>query len=147
MTTSLHYQPIVDRLDGLGFAMIGSNLEYAGLKQVPSRLPAAFVVSDSEVAASNRMASQIVDQKVTEIFAIVLIVNSNTRSMTAKGSGISPDFDRLRDAVKNRFVAWKHPQASGLIELVDGRLLSVDGTAISYALRFRATYHIRKAPQ
>lgn len=147
MITSISYAPIVERLDGLGFALTGSSLEYAALKNIPSRLPAGFAVADSEQAQPNRMGTQIVDQKVTEIFAIVLIVAANNRAANAAGGKISADFESLRDAVKERFVGWQHPACSGLIELVDGRLLSVDGTAISYALRFRASYHIRSNAQ
>jgi hypothetical protein len=147
MTTSMRYGPIVDRLSGLGFALTGSSLEYAALKNIPSRLPAGFAVADSEQAAPNRMGTQIVDQKITEVFAIVLIVAANARASNAAGGKISADFESLRDAVKKQFCGWKHPDCSGLIELVDGRLLSVDGTAISYALRFRASYHIRSNAQ
>jgi hypothetical protein len=148
MTMALDFAPIVARLEGLKlFTSVGSSLEYAGLKNLPGRLPVAFAVSDSEQAAPNKMGTQIVDQKVTEIFAIVLIVSGNVRAMSGKGMAVSSELDELKRAVKEAFVGWKHPDSNAPVELVDGRLLSVDGTALTYALRFRATYHIRSAIQ
>lgn len=148
MTMGLNFAPIVARLEALKlFTSVGSSLEYAGLKNLPGRLPVAFAVTDSEQAQPNRMGTQIVDQKVTEIFAIVLIVSGNARAITSKGMAISSELDELKSAVKSAFMGWRHPDCNAPVELVDGRLLSVDGTALTYALRFRASYHIRSAIQ
>lgn len=148
MTMGLDFAAIAHRLTQMKrFVSVGSSLEYAGLRDIPGRLPAAFAVSDSEQAEPNRLGTQIIDQKVTEIFAIVLIVSGNARANMARGAAISTELDDLKKAVKQAFIGWRHPAISAPTELVDGRLLSVDGTALTYALRFRTTYHIRSAIQ
>jgi hypothetical protein len=137
--------PILDRLDGLGFVTRAGALEFAGLRDVPGRLPAAFVVPESEDAAPNPYATQIIDQKVSETFAVVLVLNANTRATKGAHAQISDEFTTLRDAVRQRLIGWVHPDATGPTQYVGGRLLSVDGTALTYALRFISTYHLRKA--
>lgn len=136
----MRVQPIINRLDALGFKTLGGAMEYADLKQVPGRLPAAFVVPQNKSAApSARMG--VVDQKVTALFAVVLVLPS-TREGNRLVSTLLEDFER---AVVDALVGWTHPDASLPTEFADAAVLSVDGTSFTWAIRFRTSYHIRKA--
>jgi hypothetical protein len=138
-------QPVLDQLDGLGLVTRGGALEFAGLSSVPGRLPAAFALLESEGAEPNRMATGVLDQRVTVIFAVALVVAANGRPGAGGGVQVSDAFTDLSKAVLHRLAGWKHPDFDRATEFVGGRLMSVDGTALTYALRFRASYHLRKA--
>jgi hypothetical protein len=138
-------QPVLDRLDGLGFVTRGGALEFAGLSTVPGRLPAAFAVLESEAAEPTRMATGVIDQRVTLVFAVILVVAANARMGAGGAVQVSDAFTDLSAAVLQRIVGWRHPDCSRPTEFVGGRTLSVDGTALTYAQRFKATYHLRKA--
>lgn len=134
-------KPILAHLDGLGFVSSGGALEFAGLRKVPGRLPALYVVPESDSAAPNRYGAGAVDQKVTAAFSVVIILSAVVRAGAAE---ISDEFEDKRAAVIQRLLGWTHPDCSGPVDYQGGRLLSADGTAFTWALRFSASYHIRK---
>jgi hypothetical protein len=137
----MRVQPIIDQLSDLGFVTLQGALEFAGLRNVPGRMPACFVVPQSDTAAANRYASGAIDQKVTETWAVVIILDSARRAGATK---ISEDLQDWRDRIFGKLVGWKHPDASDVATYAGGSLLSVDGTALVWSMSFRAPYHIRK---
>lgn len=137
----MRLQPIINRLQGQGFVTIGGALEYADLKSLPGKLPAAFVVPQNKsAAASARMG--VTDQKVSALFAVVIIVPAKRAGSTL----VATDLEEFEAKVINQLVGWVHPDSQQPTEMADAAALSVDGTAFTWAIRFRTSYHIRKGP-
>ncbi|WP_066546691.1 phage tail terminator protein [Sphingomonas sp. CCH15-F11] len=132
-------QPIVDRLKAAGFAQVEGVIEFAGLQDPPRVVPALYVVPEAEGASANRMAG-IVDQRVTAAFLVVVVLGGQARADGKVSAELEIQSGRARDAL----IAWKHPQASGPFEYAGGRLLSVDGYRLAWAVRLTAPYHLRK---
>jgi hypothetical protein len=137
--------PVLEQLEGLGFVTLGGSEEFVSLTTRPGRLPAAFAVHDSEEAEPNRYATGVVGQRVSVDFSIVLIAPGNGRFIEGRGLTVSDEFTALRRAVIERLLGWQHPDLERPTEFKAGRLVSTDGTAITYALRFTSNYHLRKA--
>jgi hypothetical protein len=137
----MRLQPIINRLDPLGFKTLGGAMEYAELKTLPGRLPAAFVVPQSKSASPSARVG-VIDQKVSALFAVVIILPA-TR---AGNRLVATDLEDFEAAVVNALVGWTHPDATLPTEFADAAVLSVDGTAFTWAIRFRTSYHIRKGP-
>ncbi|SCW56214.1 hypothetical protein SAMN02927924_01370 [Sphingobium faniae] len=134
-------QPIVDRLKQSGLKPVEGALEFAGLTEAPRVTPSYFVVPEREAAQPNRM-SGVIDQKVTETFSVVMIIGSARRAET-----VSEGLKRSADQVVDALVGWRHPEASGPCEFSGGRLVSVEGQQVIWALSFTASRHIRKESQ
>lgn len=137
----LSFEPTVSRLKAAGLRAVDGVLEFAGLETAPRAMPAYFVVPERETAAPNRM-SGVVDQKVTEIFSVVVIVEAKKAAGAA-----SDELKRCCATVIEALLGWRHPEASGPCEYVGGRLTSVDGGHIVWALSFSASHHLRKESQ
>lgn len=136
----MNQQPIVDLLKMLGFAQVGGVLEYAALQSVPGQLPAAFVVPQGESAEPNRLATGGTDQRVLWGFAVVLVLPAAAR----RADAISEMVEERSRAVKEAIVGWTHPDASGPCVFTDAQLAGAGSNAVSWAVRFRAPYHLRK---
>lgn len=133
-------QPIVDRLKEIpGFVQVGGVLEYAALDRLPGALPAAFVVPQGEVAGDNRLATGV-DQRVLWSFAVVVILSAAAR----RPEEISDKLEELTTAIKLAITGWKHPDGSGPITFAGAELVGAGANALSWAVRFRSPYHIRK---
>lgn len=130
--------PIVARLDDCGFALTGGLLEWAALKTAPGRLPAAYVVPTREDAADNR-SDWGVDQRVGWDFDVALVLATPARAQ----AGVSDQLDQLAAAVRGQLIGWTHPEAGTPTLYRGGRLLSVDGASLAWALSFRTAYHLR----
>ena len=141
MVAVLSFAPTVERLKDAGFRTVDGVLEFAGLTAAPRAVPALFVVPERESAAPNRM-SGVIDQKVTEIFSVIIV--EEVRRADGKAS------DQLKrdvDAVVAALLGWRHPEASGPTEYAGGRLTSLDGGHIVWAASFSASRHLRKESQ
>jgi hypothetical protein len=136
----MRQQPIIDALDKLGFVQRGGVLEYAALQSVPGNLPAAFVVPQVESAGPNRLGTGATDQRVLWSFAVVVILAAGARRPEA----VSEQLEDLTAKVKATLAGWKHPDASGPTEFTDGQLVGAGAGAVSWAVRFRCPYHLRK---
>ncbi len=133
--------PIAARLAGLGFKYVGGALEFAALKYEPSRLPAVFVVPTGWRAEPSRM-TQIIDQKIADSFAVVMVFNAAVR---AGAKTISEDLETMEAAVIDRLLAWTHPDASMPITVSGAQLISADGTTLAWKIDFSSSHHLRKA--
>jgi hypothetical protein len=131
--------PIAEQLKGCGLVHIGGALEWAGLKTAPTRLPAGYIVPMSDSASDNRNDHGI-DQKVTDEFAVILVLAAAARVQ----DGIDDQLHDLIVAVRDqRLVGWTHPDASGPTLYAGGRMLSADGASFAWSLQFRSGYHLR----
>jgi len=82
------------------------------------------------------------DQKVSEVFSVIVVLDASRRA-----DAVSDALEEEADRVIRALIGWKHPQASGGCELVGGRLLSMDGQRVAWAISFSASRHIRKESQ
>lgn len=138
----MRLQPVCERLSGWKFVTIGGALEFAALTKLPGRLPAAYVVPQADTATKNNRASVVIDQKVSELFAVVIILPA----VAAKPGVVSELLEEAKKFVTDQVVGWTHPDGNAPCEYAGGEALSVDGTALTWALRFTTSHHIRKAP-
>ena len=137
----MRLQPIIDQLAPVkAILTLGGAKDYAALSAIPGRLPAAFVVPQNFRAAASQRATQLLDQKATSIFAVVLIVGAARAGDVAD----TDELDALERAVVEQIFGWTHPDANAPTQIVDGAALAVDATAFAWALRFQFTSHFRK---
>ena len=136
----MRVQPIIERLSGIGLVTIGGALEYAALTKIPGRLPAAFVVPQNKSAAESRRAG-VVDQKIAMLFAVVIILPM-PRSGAASAA---TDLEEMEAKILERMIGWTHPDADRETQFADASMLSADGTGLAWGMRFRTSYHFRKA--
>lgn len=133
--------PIVDRLKAEGFGRVHAIRELADLQNAPERLPACFVLPESEDASPNQM-SGIHDQLAQRIFGVVIMMDGAARNDDRIADDLSEQEARVIDAL----AGWTHPEASRACDYVGGRLLSVGGRTVSWVVRFRTARRIRKVP-
>ncbi len=133
--------PIIDRLEPLGLRLVEGAVEFAGLAAPPSRLPAAYIVPQNDEAASNRFGTYAIDQRVTTTIAVVLVLDAARRG---GGTAVSDELEDWSEKIRDRLLGWQHPDATSLFEYGGGQLLSADGNALAWALRFKTARHIRK---
>lgn len=134
----LTLKPIVDHLLGGGFKSVEGVLEAPTQADLPRALPALNVVPSAESADPSRMAGRR-DQLVT--FGFSVLVTVGTRA--AKGAASDELVDQVK-AVKDCIVGWTHPQASGEVDLVGGRLANVSPASVTWEVRLTCHYHYRK---
>lgn len=134
-------QPIVDRLKAAGLQPVEGVLEFVALTEAPRASPAFFVAPERESASPNRMAG-VVDQKVAATFSVIIVVRAARRA-----GAVSDELKAHCDAVVDALLGWRHPESSSPCEYAGGRLLSVEGQHLSWALSFTASRHIRKESQ
>ena len=134
--------PIVAHLLAADFAHVEGVLEFVGLAEAPRVSPALFVAPERESAAPNRMGAGVVDQKITEIFNVIVVV------LAARRPGkVNEALTEATGRIEEALGGWKHPDASSPCELVGGRLLSVDGQRVAWAMSFSVSRHFRKVSQ
>lgn len=131
--------PVVERLRGAGCRQVEGVLEMARLDQPPLQLPAYHVVPREETAAASQLAGAR-DQKVDVGVTVMVTVDGQRRNQ----AGVS---EELRDAVlraRDAIVGWTHPEASAPFDYAGGRLASAGGSTVTWEVRFRTRYHLRK---
>lgn len=134
-------QPIVDCLKASGLQPVEGVLEFVSLSQAPRANPAFFVVPEREAAQANRL-SGVIDQKVSETFSVVIVVDGARRE-----ASVSEALKTNVDNVIAALLGWRHPEASGACEYVGGRMVSIEGNQAVWAVSFTASRHIRKESQ
>lgn len=133
--------PIIARLETIAaLRTIGGALEYAALKNVPGRLPAAFVVPEAMTANESSRAVGAIDQKLSQIFAVVLVFGVGRAGASQAVDAI----DALESDVFAALIGWAPPEGWSPVQLIGGALLDIDATAYSWVLRFKTTTHFRK---
>lgn len=133
---------IIARLKAAGFAHVEGLLEFAGLDEAPRMSPALYVVAERGTGAPNRMGSGVVDQKITETFSVVVVVQA-----TRLASGASDALKEHCDAVERALIGWVHPEASGPCEYASARLLSAEGHRVAWAISLSVSRHFRGVSQ
>lgn len=136
------FAPTIARLKAAGFGHVEGVLEFLGLEQAPRVSPALFLVPERESAQPNRLGAGGHDQKITEVFSVILIVNS-TRKAGDTSEVLQEHVKNIEDAI----IGWKHPDASGACEYISARLMSVEAHRIAWAISFSVSRHFRKVSQ
>jgi hypothetical protein len=135
------FAPTVARLKTVGFLSVDGLLEMVAFADAPRADPALFVVPEREAAQPNRM-SGVVDQKVIETFSVVIVVKGARRADTVSEL-LKVHCDKVVDAI----VGWTHPEAKSPCEYAGGRLVSMEGPQVAWAVSFTSSRHIRKESQ
>lgn len=136
----MRQSPIVARLKEAGLERVYGALELAGLQAQPGRLPQRFVIPDGWSAGENRLAG-VHDQRLVQMFSVVSLLEGAARREDLVSEAIHEEEAKVLAAL----VGWTHPDASRACDAVSGRLLSVNGTTLSWIVTFRTGTHIRKA--
>ncbi|WP_454280207.1 phage tail terminator protein [Sphingomonas sp. Marseille-Q8236] len=134
----LTIKPIVDHLQQGGFKSVEGVLEAPTQADLPNALPALHVVPAVESAEASQMAGRR-DQRVTFNFSVFVTVGTRL----ARGA-VSDELQKQVQAVKDAVVGWTHPQASGEVDLVGGRLANVSPASVTWEVRLSCRYHYRK---
>ncbi len=136
----MRLSPIVERLKAAGFKRVYGALELAGLEKQPGILPQFFVVPEGSDAAPSTTVG-VHDQSVTGGFMVVAMIEAAARREDA----VSEAIDEEERALIGALAGWAPPDASRACDFVGARLLSVGGSTVSWGVRFRTAWRIRKA--
>lgn len=136
----MRLRPIIEHVSDLPFKTFGGALEFAALKDVPRGLPALYVIAEDKQAGPNRLSGAI-DQRVEATFRAVLVLDAARR---AGAVDVSDQLDELARAVTMKLLGWMHPDARTEVTYLGEGLMSVDGTALVWGIRFTNAYHLRK---
>lgn len=132
-------EPIIARLKAAGLRQVEGALEYAGLRQVPARLPAFFVVPSSERAGANELVGAV-HQKVAHNFMVVIVMSAAGRQQAHIREALKDHCDTIDAAL----LGWTHPDARGACHYAGGDLLAADSAVLAWAARYSCTYHKRR---
>lgn len=134
--------PTVERLKSAGFAHVEGVLEFAALTAPPRLSPALFVVPERETAQPNRLGSGGHDQKISETFAVVLVVRTERNA-----DAVSEALQEHSSQIEQALIGWSHPGASGPCEYTGARLMSAEPHHVAWAMSFSVSRHFRKVSQ
>lgn len=132
--------PIVDHLRAAGLLNVEGVLEIPTADQLPRALPAHYVVPTSESAGGNPMAGAR-DQAVDVTFSVLVVLEGSRRNQ----AGISEEVRDRTKPVIDAITGWTHPEASCACDYLGGRLGSASGRVVTWEVRFRSRYRLRKA--
>lgn len=117
-----------------GFKSVDGVLEAPAQSDLPRALPALFVVP----AAPNTLSGAR-DQRVTFDFSVLVTVAARI------GQGqVSDELKAAEDRVIELVVGWTHPDASGPVDYVGGRLANVSAGSVTWEVQLRSAYRLRK---
>ena len=136
------FAPTIAQLKAAGFAHVEGALEFVGLEQAPRISPALFILPERENAQPNKLGAGGHDQKITEAFSIVLIVNAVRKTGDASEL-LQEHIGKIEQAI----IGWKHPDAAAPCEYAGARLMSAEGHRIAWAISFTVSRHFRKVSQ
>jgi len=133
--------PIVDQLKASGLQRVQGVLELVSLKTPPARLPAHFVVPDSETAQPNSFTGGPIMQRTDARFGVVIMLAPG-----ANQEKTSDDLQIHEDQVIEAVLGWIHPDAADgkPCEYVGARMLTVMPGALCWMVSFRTGRMIRK---
>jgi hypothetical protein len=135
----ISFAPIVARLKAAGFSFVDGVLEFAAMTDAPRQTPALFIVPQSDTASPNTLGVGAVDQRVSDVFSVVLVEEAK-RIVGAASEALVLNSRRIENAL----VGWQHPDASSPCQFVAARLLSTQGQRVAWSMSFSLPRHIRK---
>lgn len=134
-------RPFVARLEEAGLHNVEGALEWAGLKRVPPRLPAYFVVPVSDRAARNeRMAGGAVMQKVDVTVQVIVVMDRPARDKNRVSDALKETCDQIDEAL----IGWRHPESSNIATYAGGQLLGASDNVIAWSQRYVLPTRISK---
>lgn len=136
------FRPIIDLLKDAGFAHVEGLLEFAALTTPPRLSPALFLVPERETAQPNRLGAGGHDQRITEGFSVILVVNS-----ARKTGAVSEDLQEHSARVEQALIGWMHPEATTPCEYAGARLMSAEAHHAVWSMSFTVSRHFRKVSQ
>lgn len=120
-----------------GFKSVDGVLEAPAQSDLPRALPALFVVPAADSAAPNTLSGAR-DQRVTFDFSVLVTVAARI------GQGqVSDEMKAAEDRIIEVLVGWTHPDASGPVDYVGGRLANVSAGSVTWEVRLRCAYRLR----
>ena len=138
----MNLAPVLTLVDATGlFKRVGDALELVELQATPTlAMPAAFVIPDSESAATTQLGTFIFDQLVTSLFAVVVIVGADG----ARRGVAQAALHELEEGVIGCLAGASLAGLDRPLEYVDARLVGLGGGRVSRLLRFRSVRRIRR---
>lgn len=138
----ISFEPTIARLKDAGFAHVEGLLEMVSLAEAPRVSPALFIVPERGGASPNSLGAGAIDQKVTETFSVVLVLEA-VRRVGGTSEALQENTKKVMDAL----LGWQHPEASKPCEFAGERLVSAQGRQVLWAMSFTTSRHIRKVSQ
>jgi hypothetical protein len=135
----ISFAPIVAQLKAAGFNYVEGVIEFAAMTDVPRQTPALFIVPQADTASPNTLSAGAVDQRVSDVFSIVLVEEAK-RVIGAASEALVEGSHKVEQAL----TGWQHPDASSPCQFVGGRLLSTQGHRIAWSMSFSLPRRIRK---
>lgn len=132
--------PVIEQLKGVGYLSVGGARDYRGLRTVPAKLPAAFVVPLSR-QTETLSRTGIIHQNDTHNFAVVSLI-------TEARAGLAVDTDALGTleyALIDRLSGWMYPDAASPVIATGGLDMADQLGCFAWATTFSFTTIYRKA--
>lgn len=134
--------PIIDRISAgaLGFKTVDGIETVADLETTPVPLPAAFVVPAADDFLPEQEGAGLIVLENRANFDVVIMI-----AAAAQRGRVRDELSGFADAVIEQLLGWS-PDASVYRPIipVSGRLLGLGGGRVSWTIRFRTAYRLRK---
>lgn len=136
----MNLDAIRDMLGGGSFAAVSDAMELAQIGKQPNlRLPAAYVVPDTESANDAASGSYVFEQLLLSTFAVVLLVGADKAR-----KGLAADrICILEDEVISRLHGQQPSGFDSPLGLVDISTADITASYVVRVIRFRARRRIR----
>lgn len=109
---------------------------------LPQVTPAAFVIPLGLQGGGSEVMTGLYRQDVEEIVGVLLVLRSFSRT----GDKALPELDLLIDAVLQAVAGQAPAEALGVIRLLRGSLVSMEGGTIVYQIEFALSDQLRITP-
>lgn len=121
--------------------LVAGAAQFAALDAPPPLLPAAYVLPIASQAEPNSLAAGGFRQRVTEVFAVILL-HRNLRD--ARGAAAVLDLaDTLIPAVRTALIGWAPAAGWDALSLAQGRLIDTDDNVLAWRDDFVSATQLR----
>jgi hypothetical protein len=124
------------------FRLVGGAAEFERAANALAALPAAFVLPATDTAEENNFMGQLVQQKVTLRFAVLIAARNLADD---EGAAAVESLEPLRAAVRDALLNWRPDGADDGCEYANGSLVAFTNGTLWWQDFFTTTYIIRSA--
>lgn len=130
------------RLEVPRLRLVGGAAQLARARDGVTTLPAAFVLPAAETGEGNQFGNQIVQQRVTGDFVVLLAVRNLA---DGEGAAALESLKPVRDAVREALLGWQPRADADNLEFVRGDLIDFPDDLLWWGDTYRTAFDIRSA--
>ncbi|MBX3580833.1 MAG: hypothetical protein KF810_02915 [Rhizobiaceae bacterium] len=132
----------LEAIDPPVFRLVGGAAEFASIDTVPTAMPAAFVLVESEESAENQRSTGPVLQRTIAEVAVVIVTDNVSDHV---GAAAAVEIETLKAAVRAALIGLvPDPDEGNPVEHISGELLKAQGGTIWHRELFAAAFYLQE---